>query len=575
MTANIETATAATEAPAVDTTSTAGVGEEFARLDPATLEVGPNVRDQVDTDSPEFRALVDNIAIHGVMQAISAIRDGENIVVIDGQQRTLAAIEAQAETVPVVIRTVTGTAKAREIARLSQQVSYNDRRITITEGQRAKAVTGLLELGVSVTKISKTVQMDRDVVKTAAAAGRSQTALDALDNGQLDLEQAAIVATFEADGDHAAVTELLDGHRGHFRYTANRLLADRAERKERAEAATPYAERGFTILDAEPEEDSGYLRADDLVTTDDAEVTEAVIDATPTVWAVWLTKGEQITVTKTGEVIEDEQVDWATQNDDEAKADEGYHHVNALTFTDVWTGEYFTTDPAAAGAKPSPVLAAMLAEPAEDVDPDDAAAVAAAREQQRLKTEAAHKEAERAARRRTVELNKASVAATEVRTEWLARFLTRKTLPKGAGKWITDTLVDEPGLLTQNKAPQYLAQLLGVGVPAVTGPSAGYPGTEDRAAREAIAPIIDKANDTRAQMLLLAQVLAAYEARISGSFKDSWRRSGWGNQDNYLGFLDQHGHVLTPVEQAAAGTITPEQAHDALTTGQEEITASE
>lgn len=47
-----------------------------------------------------------------------------------------------------------------------------------------------------MTKIAKTVQMDRDTVKTAAAAGRSQTALDALDNGQLDLEQAAIVATF-------------------------------------------------------------------------------------------------------------------------------------------------------------------------------------------------------------------------------------------------------------------------------------------------------------------------------------------------------------------------------------------
>lgn len=83
-TSNTETAAATTEAPAVDTTSTAGAGEEFARLEPASLEVGPNVRDQVDTDSAEFCALVDSIALHGVLQAISAIRDGENIVVIDG-----------------------------------------------------------------------------------------------------------------------------------------------------------------------------------------------------------------------------------------------------------------------------------------------------------------------------------------------------------------------------------------------------------------------------------------------------------------------------------------------------------
>ncbi|OZC62673.1 hypothetical protein CH267_00575 [Rhodococcus sp. 06-621-2] len=583
-TSNTETTTVTTEAPAVDTTSTAGAGEEFARLDPATLEVGPNVRDQVDTDSAEFRALVDSIALHGVLQAISAIRDGENIVVIDGQQRTLAAIEARAETVPVVIRTVTGSAKAREITRLSQQVVANDRRIDLTEGQRAKAVTGMLELGVSVTKIAKTVQMDRDTVKTAAAAGRSQTALDALDNGQLDLEQAAIVATFEADGDHAAVSELLDGHRHHFRYTANRLLADRAERRERAEAAKPYAERGFTIADAEPYFADGQFRAEDLIivaegeSSDGRAITAEVIEAHPTAWSVWLSKGEQFTLTTTGEVIDEESIDWGTQDDPDAIADEGLHHCKDVTIGQVWTAEYFTTDPAAAGVAPGPVLAAALAEAdadAAEVDPDDAAAVAQASEQKRLAAEAAHKEAERASRRRTVELNKASTAATEVRTEWLARFLTRKTLPKGAGKWITDTLVDEPGLLTQNKAPQYLAQLLNVDVAAVTGPTAGYPGSEDRAAREAIAPLIDKASETRAQVLLLAQVLAAYEARMSGTGKDYWRRTSWGNQDNYLGFLDQHGHVLTPVEQAAAGTITLEQAHDGLTSGQEETTAAE
>lgn len=49
---NTETATAATEAPTTGTTSVVGAGEEFARLHPATLEVGPNVRDQVNTDSP-------------------------------------------------------------------------------------------------------------------------------------------------------------------------------------------------------------------------------------------------------------------------------------------------------------------------------------------------------------------------------------------------------------------------------------------------------------------------------------------------------------------------------------------
>ncbi|MCZ4277448.1 ParB/RepB/Spo0J family partition protein [Rhodococcoides yunnanense] len=572
---NTETITAATEAPAVDTTSTTGAGEEFARLAPNTLEVGPNVRDEVDTDAPAFRALVDSITEHGVIQAISAIRDGENVVVIDGQQRVLASLQAGVETVPVVIRSVTGNAKAREIARLSQQVVANDRRIDLTGGQRAKAVTGMLELGVSATKISKAVQMPRDQVKTAAAAARSQTALDALDGGQLDLEQAAVLAVFDAEGDHDAVCELLEVHRYHFAHTAKRLLADRAERKERATAAQPYAERGFTVSDTEPYFAEGQFRADDLVVVpaegeygDGRAITDEVIDANPAAWSVWLSKGERFTLTATGEIIGEESIDWGTEDAPEAKAATGYHHHKDITTEQVWEAEYFTADPAAAGVQPGPILAAALAEAdadAAEVDPDDAAAVARAREQKRLAAEAAHKEEQRAALRRTKELNKASVIATEVRIEWLTKFLTRKTLPKGAGKWITDTLVDEPGLLTQNKAPQFLAQLLGVNVPAVTGPTAGYPGTEDRAAREAIAPVIDKASEARAQVIALAQVLAAYEARMSGTGKDWWKRSGFGNQDNYLGFLDQHGHTLAPVEKVASGELTPEQGYDALT----------
>ena len=107
-------------------------------------------------------------------------------------------------------------------------------------------------------------------------------------------------------------------------------------------------------------------------------------------------------------------------------------------------------------------------------------------------------------------------------------------------------------------------------MPADTSPSAGYPGVADKAARRALAATIDKTpSETRAQVILLAQILAAYEARVSGKGNDSWRRTAWGNQDNYLGFLDEHGHVLTVVEQAAAGTLTPEQAYDQLTASTE------
>ncbi|MEW2019334.1 ParB N-terminal domain-containing protein [Rhodococcus sp. NPDC076796] len=562
MTASIETTTAATEAPTTGTTPVVGAGEEFARLHPTTLDVGPNVRDHVDTDSQDFRDLVASVVVHGVVQAISAVRDGENVVVIDGQQRTLAAIEAGVESVPVLIRTAVETFKEREIERISKQVVTNDLRTPLTEGQRAKAFADMLALGLSATKIAKSVQVKRETVKAGAAAGRSQTAIAALDAGQLDLEQAAVVAVFDADGDDDAVEDLLNAG-SRFRSVAQELIADRAERKARAEAGTPYAAKGLTVLADEPDFDSPYVAAEDLVTADGDPITEAVIDGAAEHWAVWLTADEQITVTATGEVIESESIDWATEGAPKAVAAEGFHHHKDVTVAQVWVPEYFTADPDAAGVKLGPILAAASSEP--DEADDQAAAERKAREKKAAQAALAAKEAEKAARRRTVALNKASAAATIVRKEWLSKFLTRKTLPKGAGKWITETLVDEPGLLTENKAPQYLAELLGVTVPADTSPSAGYPGVADKAARRALAATIDKASETRAQVILLAQILAAYEARVSGKGNDSWRRTSWGNQDNYLGFLDQHGHVLTVVEQSAAGTLTPEQAYDQLT----------
>lgn len=62
-------------------------GEIFVRLDPSDLDIGDNVRDQVDlTATPEF---VESIREHGVLEAISAVQheDGR-IVVRDGQRRT-------------------------------------------------------------------------------------------------------------------------------------------------------------------------------------------------------------------------------------------------------------------------------------------------------------------------------------------------------------------------------------------------------------------------------------------------------------------------------------------------------
>ncbi|MCJ0980595.1 hypothetical protein O4160_13640 [Rhodococcus sp. IEGM 1401] len=82
---------------------------------------------------------------------------------------------------------------------------------------------------------------------------------------------------------------------------------------------------------------------------------------------------------------------------------------------------------------------------------------------------------------------------------------------------------------------------------------------------------VDGATAARAEVLLLARVLTAFEARLTGpqDAKDYWRFSskhyrGMVGIDSYLTFLADSGHTLTPVEQAAIGNITVDAAYAAV-----------
>ncbi|QTJ71370.1 hypothetical protein HYG77_38690 (plasmid) [Rhodococcus sp. ZPP] len=66
--------------------------------------------------------------------------------------------------------------------------------------------------------------------------------------------------------------------------------------------------------------------------------------------------------------------------------------------------------------------------------------------------------------------------------------------------------------------------------------------------------LLDTATDNRAQVITLALVAAALEARM---VNDAWR-SRPRSTDRYLTFLTEHGHTLTPVEEVIAGQRTPD-----------------
>lgn len=505
--------------------------EMLQQLDPNTIEIGRNTRKTVVL--PLAQEFVDSIGTLGVLMPVTAIRLANGTISLrDGQRRVFAARQVGLASIPVLVRPDRAADdRVREFERISHQVVANDQREDLTAGDRADAVAEMLDLGFSIAKVAKAVSMPREQVKANGTIGQSKKAREAFNSGQLDMERAAILAEFEVAGDTDAVDELMS-NRWNFRYTAERLRNDRAEKAERAEAAQLYVDRGYAILDEEPDYGRDLLLPD-LLTDEGSAVTESDTETDPNRWAVWLTKEERYVDAASGQEIDGATVDWGTEDDDEATPEQGYRHANTVQTRQVWVPEYVCLDPDGAGIALSPVLAAARSAASSESVED--AAVAAARR------EAEEKEQTRKDRRRLIALNKQSEAATTVRRDYLrTTLLARKTPPKGAAGFVATTLSADPWLLTEHKTGATLGELLSI------------PGFDTSAA---VANMVDKASDNRAQVITLALVIAAQEARM---VKDAWRSRPKGTA-RYLEFLAANDHSLTPIEEVAAGARTAEQ----------------
>lgn len=519
-------------------------GEFFVRLDPNALDIGANVRDLVDLSAtPDF---VESISEHGVLEAISAVQlaDGQ-IVVRDGQRRTLAAREAGITSIPVIVRTdTTADEPERNIERITAQMEANDQRLALTPGQRAAAAAELLDLGLSVTKVSKKVREDKTWVEHAGKIGKSAAARNAVDEKQLDFEQAAILAEFAGDED--AEQQLLDCHWYQFRAVAEELRAERIERAAFEVAAKPYQDKGFTALAQHP----GYgtvLTMGDVRMPDGSAVTIEDVEASAAYWSVVLSQTEYVFDKETGEPVDEDDVDWYTRENPDAEADEDYRHFNTVRVETAWSPEYLCDDPEAAGLQLSPVMAAVRAGRGPEeltggaLDPEDEA------ERQRLeklaeakRTDLERAEKDRRERKMVRVLNVKAEAATIVRREFLRKLFAAKTPPKEAAAYVATTLAADMHLLTEYRASAVYKELFG---------------TKDSYVSGYVSDQVTKASAGRAQVLTLALVLGAQESRLE---KDAWR-SKPRNSDSYLAFLEEQGHTLTPVEEIIRGGKLPEQ----------------
>ncbi|WP_394163521.1 ParB/RepB/Spo0J family partition protein [Galactobacter valiniphilus] len=406
----------------------------FENLNPASLIVKVQVR----TDAAADKALVADVKANGIIQPLTGYRnEAGGVVILAGHRRTLAAMEAGLDTVPVYVH----EAAPSEADRIVAQVSENTRREELSEADQAAALFDLTQ-HVSDAQAAKRLHVSRKHVDTVKAVMASETA-SAHFQESMNLEEASVLAEF--DGDAEAVERITSRQPW-------QSLAQVAEtiRQERAGAAA------LAAATAEHE------KAGRAVILDGSEVNGqygALEAALPV----------RVTTVNRPDGTE------ATEED-----------ANAVYLATTWQGEVKET---------------LLISGWHEAGYTDKHGAAAVLPPTTEEEEAAAAEAKEA-RRKVIANNKAMDAANVVRREWVATFLTRKTLPKDAAMFVARALTQ--GNTSDTKVQATAADLLGLEVQ-------GY---RALGAFEEI--------PKRAEVITLALAIATVEAYMD---KTSWRNS--------------------------------------------------
>ncbi len=157
-------------------------------------------------------------------------------------------------------------------------------------------------------------------------------------------------------------------------------------------------------------------------------------------------------------------------------------------------------------------------------------------------------------------LNRLGAAAESVRRDYVVKLLARKTAPKGAATFVAHCLTRDPYILSQNHGSSLTAELLGV---------------KDERAVRALVNEFSTNIDPRAQVISLAVVLGALEARTD---KSAWRNARTGitgtasyiastvGSDAYLQFLIDSGYQPSEIEKKViVGQRTADAVYDEAT----------
>lgn len=183
---------AMSDADVEDAVSEASASEAaLIMLDPALLHSAGNVR----SDLGDLIGLRDSIKAQGVLEPVHVTIDPEGgYIVHRGHRRTAAALLAKRSAIPCILQ----SAPATEADRLIPQISENLHREDLSASDKAAAISQVLDLGFSVTRVAKSLGLPAQEIKDARALNAlTPDVKGKVADGQLSLEDAALLAEFE------------------------------------------------------------------------------------------------------------------------------------------------------------------------------------------------------------------------------------------------------------------------------------------------------------------------------------------------------------------------------------------
>lgn len=491
---------------------------------PSSLLLERNIRTVPRDDA--FADLTRSITEVGVLEPIVAVTTTTgDLLVRFGERRTLAAIEAKRETVPVYIAGADSTETADEVARVIAQRDENTHRAGLTTSEEVGVVEQLAAFGLSPAQIAKKTRIKRDTVDTALAVSGSKIARKATERyDTLTLDQAATVAEFEDDAE-TVKTLVLAAHDGQFEHAAQRARDERIMARAKAKVLADLAAASVTVIDQPGYEDNSPKALTRLqISAEDTTTLTVETHANCPGHVAWLGQS-QVWVDRAGDPIvlpeePDEDADdeaWSTYDSQVAnlKADARRMSLPAPVFGCSGWRKHGHHDAYSWGSSTSTKVKAS------DMSEEERAKAAASR-------------------KLVIENNKAWAATQPVRRDWLATFAKSKTPPKGTAAFLATALCHDAEILHERDANRLAATWLGKKEPE------GY-------ARADLSPA-KSATDQRAYMAALVQVLAAHEVDIRDN---SWRHDGTKNAvGRYLRFIASAGYGLSEVEKYAISAET-------------------